>query len=143
MLDSAEVNRRLTHHLADLQKAAAKRREDVEDARRAFEDVLEREIAPTLRQLAQALKSRGFSFSVQTPSGAVRMVADRSSDDYVHIELDVAARPPAVVVLRQYTRGRRLIDDERVLAEGTAIASIDAARVLDVLLDVIVPFVEK
>ncbi len=143
MLDSAEVNRRLTHHLADLQKAAARRRGEVDAARKAFEDVLDREIAPTVRQLAQALKSRGFSFHVQTPAGAVRMVAERSSDDFIHVELDVTARPPAVVVKRQYTRGRRLIDDERVLAEGDAIASLDAARVLDVLLDLLVPFVEK
>lgn len=143
MLDSAEVNRRLTHHLADLQRTAVRRRADVDAARKAFDDVLDREVAPTARQLVQALKSRGVNFSVQTPAGAVRLVADRSSDDRIAIELDVTRRPPAVIATRQYTRGRRLLDDEVVVAEGEAIASLDAERTLEVLLERIEPFVEK
>ena len=143
MLDTAEVNRRLTHHLADLQKASAKRRADIDEARQTFDTVLEREVAPTVRQLAQVLKSRGFTFSVQTPAGAVRLVSDRSSDDFIAVELDVTRRPPAVVAVRQYTRGRRLIDDERILREGQAIGSLDAEHVLDTLLELIDPFVEK
>ena len=143
MLDSAEVNRRLTHHLADLQKAATRRRADVDAARKAFDDVADREVAPTARQLVQALKSRGIHFSVQTPAGAVRLVADRSSDDIIAIELDVTRRPPAVVAQRQYVRGRRLVEDEVVVAEGAAIADLDAERTLEVLLERIEPFVEK
>lgn len=143
MLDTAEVNRRLTHHLADLQKAAVKRRTEIDEARRQFDAVLEQEIAPTVRQLAQVLKARGFNFSVQTPAGAVRLVSERSSDDFVAIELDVTRRPPAVVAQRQYTRGRRLLDDERVLGEGPAVASVDAEQTLDVLLERLEPFLEK
>lgn len=143
MLDTAEVNRRLTHHLADLQKASAKRRADIDEARQTFDSVLEREVAPTVRQLAQVLKSRGFNFNVQTPAGAVRLVSDRSSDDFIAVELDVTRRPPAVVAARQYTRGRRLIDDERIIREGEAIAALDAEHVLDTLLELIDPFVEK
>jgi len=143
MLDTAEVNRRLTHHLADLQKAAARRRAETDEARRAFDLVLEREVAPTVRQLAQVLKARGFPFSVQTPAGAVRLVSDRSSDDFLAVELDVSRRPPAVVVQRQDTRGRRLLADERVLREGAGVASLEAEQTLDVLLELIEPFVEK
>lgn len=143
MLDSAEVNRRLTHHLADLQKAAARRRADIDEARQMFETVLEAEVAPTVRQLAQVLKSRGFHFNVQTPAGAVRLVSERSADDFVAFELDVTRRPPAVMAVRQYTRGRRLIDDERMIREGAAIATLDAEVVLDALLELIEPFVEK
>lgn len=143
MLDTAEVNRRLTHYLADLQKAAARRRTDTDEARRAFDEVLEREVAPTFRQFAQVLKSRGFNFSVQTPAGAVRLVSERSSDDFLAVELDVTRRPPAVLAIRQYTRGRRLLADERLIGEGAGIASVDAERTLDVLLELIEPFVEK
>ena len=143
MLDSAEVNRRLTHHLSGLHKASAKRRADTDEARRVFDDVLEREVAPTIRQLAQALKARGFGFSVQTPAGAVRLVSDRSSDDFVGVELDVTRRPPAAIAQRQYTRGRRLLADERLLREGDGIASLDAELTLDVLLELLEPFVEK
>lgn len=143
MLDSAEVNRRLTHHLAELQKAAARRRADNDVARKAFDEVLDTVVAPTARQLAQALKSRGAHFSVQTPAGAVRLVADRSSDDVIVVELDVTRRPAAVVASRQYTRGRRLLGDEVVVVEGEAIAALDAERTLEVLLERIEPFVEK
>ena len=143
MLDSAEVQRQFTHRLAQLRKAAVQRREDVSRAREAFERVLDAEIAPTVRQLAQVLKAQGFPFSVQTPAGAVRLVADRSSDDFIGVTLDVTRRQSAVVAHRQYTRGRRVLDDERVLAEGDAIASLEAGAVLDVLLDLVEPFIER
>jgi hypothetical protein len=143
MLDTVEVQRQLTHRLAELRKAATQRRDDVSRAREAFETVLDGELAPTVRQFVQVLKAQGFPFAVQTPAGAVRMTTERSADDFIEVALDVTRRPPAVVALRQYTRGRRLIDDERVVAEGEAIARLDAERILPILLDLIEPFVER
>ena len=143
MLETAEVRRQLTHRLAELKKAQAQRRSATDAARAAFDRVLEREIAPTLRQFAQALKAEGFSFSVQTPAGTARLVSDRSSDNVVDIGLELAGRQPAVVVRTAFTRGRRQIEDERTLAEGEAIGALDGERVLAVLLDVIEPFVER
>lgn len=143
MLETAEVRRQLTHRLAELKKAQAQRRAATDAARTAFDTVIEREIAPTVRQFAQALKAEGFPFSVQTPAGTVRLVSDRSSDNVVDIVLELGGRQPAVVVRSAFSRGRRQVEDERTLAEGEAIASIDGERVLAVLLDVIEPFVER
>jgi hypothetical protein len=143
MLETAEVRRQLTHRLADLKKAQAQRRAATDAARTAFDAVLEREIAPTVRQFAQALKAEGFPFSVQTPAGTVRLVSDRSSDNVVDIVLELAGRQPAVLVRSAFSRGRRQLDDERTLAEGDAIGSIDGERVLAVLLDMIEPFIER
>lgn len=143
MLETAEVRRQLTHRLAELKKAQAQRRSATDAARAAFDSVLEREIAPTLRQFAQALKAEGFPFSVQTPAGTARLVSDRSSDNVVDIGLELGGRQPAVVVRTAFTRGRRQIEDERTLAEGEAIGALDGERVLAVLLDVIEPFVER
>ena len=143
MLESAEVRRQLTHRLAELRKAQTQRRASAEAARATFEGVLEREIAPTMRQFAQALKAEGFPFSVQTPASTVRLVSDRSSDNVVDIVLEIGGPQPAVVVRTAYTRGRRQLEDERTLAQGDAIASLDGDRVLAVLLDVIEPFVER
>jgi hypothetical protein len=143
MLEMVEVQRRLTHRLAELRRAAAERRGEAARAREAYELVLDAEIAPTVRQLAQVLKAQGYNFSVQTPAGAVRMVTERSADDFLEIALDVTRRPAAVLARVQYTRGRRLLDDERVVAEGEVIGALEAERVLQVLLDLIEPFVEK
>jgi hypothetical protein len=143
MLETAEVRRQLTHRLAELRKAQTQRRATAEAARAAFEGVLEREIAPTMRQFAQALKAEGFPFSVQTPASTVRLVSDRSSDNVVDIVLELGGAQPAVVVRTAFTRGRRQLEDERTLAQGDAIASLDGDRVLAVLLDVIEPFVER
>ena len=143
MLETAEVRRQLTHRLAELRKAQTQRRASSEAARAAFEGVLEREIAPTMRQFAQALKAEGFPFSVQTPASTARLVSDRSSDNVVDIGLELGGAEPAVVVRTAYTRGRRQLEDERTLAQGAAIASLDGERVLAVLLDVIEPFVER
>jgi hypothetical protein len=143
MLETAEVRRQLTYRLAELRKAQTQRRATAEAARAAFEGVLEREIAPTMRQFAQALKAEGFPFSVQTPASTVRLVSDRSSDNVVDIVLELGGAQPAVVVRTAFTRGRRQLEDERTLAQGDAIASLDGDRVLAVLLDVIEPFVER
>jgi hypothetical protein len=143
MLETAEVRRQLTHRLAELRKAQAQRRSTADAARTAFDAVLEREIAPTVRQLAQALKAEGFAFSVQTPASTVRLVSDRSSDNVIDIVLELSGAQPSVLVRSAFTRGRRQLDDERVLAQGEGIASLDGERVLAVLLDVIEPFVER
>jgi hypothetical protein len=143
MLETAEVRRQLTHRLAELKKAQVQRRGTADTARAAFDAVLEREIAPTVRQFAQVLKAEGFPFSVQTPASMVRMVSDRSSDNVIDIVLELGLPQPAVVARSAYTRGRRQIEDERTLAQGEGIATIDAERVLAVLLDMIEPFVER
>lgn len=143
MLETAEVRRQLTHRLAELKKAHAQRRTAVDAARAAYDTVLEREIAPTLRQFAQALKAEGFAFSVQTPAGTARLVSDRSSDNAIDIALELGGAQPAVVVRSAFIRGRRQLEDERTLAQGDAIAALDGERVLAVLLDVIEPFVER
>ncbi|BCS31621.1 hypothetical protein TBR22_A08230 [Luteitalea sp. TBR-22] len=143
MLETAEVRRQLTHRLAELKKAQAQRRASADAARTAFDAILEREIAPTMRQFAQALKAEGFAFSVQTPAGAARLVSDRSSDNAIDVFLEVGGAQPAVIVRSAYSRGRRQLEDERTLAQGEAIGRIDGERVLAVLLDVIEPFVER
>ena len=143
MLETAEVRRQLTHRLAELRKAQSQRRSAGEAARAAFDTVLEREIAPTVRQFAQALKAEGFTFSVQTPASTVRLVSDRSSDNVIDIVLELGATQPTVMVRSAFTRGRRQLEDERVLAQGDGIAALDGERVLAVLLDVIEPFVER
>ena len=143
MLDTAEVRKQLTHRLAELKKAHALRRGATDAARTAFDTVVEREIAPTVRQFAQALKAEGFPFSVQTPASVVRLVSDRSSENVIDIVLELGGNQPAVVVRTTFARGRRQFEDERTLAEGPAIATLDGEHALAVLLDVIEPFVER
>lgn len=142
MLEAADVRKQLTHRLAELRKAQTQRRAANDKARTDFEAVLEREIAPTVRQFAQALKAEGHGFSVQTPAGAVRLVSDRSAENAMEVVLEAGATP-AVVLRWNVTRGRRQHDGERTLASGDAIATIDASQVLAALLDTIEPFVER
>ncbi|MBA2354246.1 MAG: hypothetical protein H0V80_06205 [Acidobacteria bacterium] len=143
MLETADVRKRLMHRLGELRKASGQRRALADAARAAFESVMDREIAPTVRQFAQALKAEGLAFSVQTPSASVRLVSDRSSDNAIEIALDLTGRQPTVYARSSYTRGRRDLQDERVLAEGEAIGALDAERVLAALLDLVEPFVER
>jgi hypothetical protein len=143
MLETAEVRRQLTHRLAELRKAQAQRRQAVDAARAVFDTVLEREVAPTVRQFVQALKAEGYPFSVETPAGMVRLVSDRSRDNVIDIVLDVAGPQPSVVVRSAFSRGRRTLEDERTIAEGEAIADLDGALVLAALLELVEPFVDR
>jgi hypothetical protein len=120
----------------------AAHRVEAEQVSQAFQQLLPG-AAAVWKQALNVLRAEGHAFSLQTPAGMLRVVADRSGEDFVEVALDTGRRPVAVVVRTRLARGRRVIDRESIVAEGDAAAALDEDRLLTVLLAEIEPFIER
>ena len=134
------VRKRLTETIERAKKQAAERRGRGDQASRDFDLFLQKVAVPLVRQVANALKADGYAFTVFTPSDSVRLMSDRSADDFIELSLDASANPPAVVGRISRTRGRRVIDAERAIGAPDAITE---EQLLDVLLKELEAFVER
>jgi len=139
-MEISVIRKRLTETIDRAKKQAAERRGRSDQASRDFEVFLQKIGVPLFRQIANALKADGYAFTVFTPSGSVRMMSDRSSDDFIELSLDAAEDPPQVMAHVSRTRGRRVIDAERpVGAPGT----LTEEELLTFLLKELEAFVER
>ena len=148
-MDIAEVRKRVRATIEHAQRAAAERRESRDRAARAFESFLNTTAIPLFRQVANALRADGYLFSVFTPSGSVRLMSDRNSQDYIEIVLDPgdstgsdSRATPCVVGHTSWSRGRRVKELERVVGSGEPEA-ITEADLLAFLMKELEPFVER
>src|SRR4051794_14722287 len=139
-MEISVVRRRLTETIERAKKRAAERRGRSDQASRDFELFLQKVAVPLFRQIANALKADGYAFTVFTPSGSVRMMSDRSSDDFIELSLDTAEDPPQVMAHVSRTRGRRVIDAERPVGAPELITE---EQLLEFLLKELEAFVER
>lgn len=134
------VRKRLTETIERAKKQAAERRGRGDQASRDFDLFLQKVAVPLVRQVANALKADGYAFTVFTPSDSVRLMSDRSADDFIELSLDASANPPAVVGRISRTRGRRVIDAERAIGAPDVLTEED---LLEFLMKELEAFVER
>jgi len=127
------VRKRLTETIERARKQAAERRGRSDQAARDFTVFLQKVAVPLFRQIANA-------FTVFTPSDSVRLMSDRSADDYIELTLDADENPPQVMGEISRTRGRRVIDAERPVGAPDAVTE---EQLLDFLLKELEAFVER
>jgi len=139
-MEISVVRKRLTDTIDRAKKQAAARRGRTEQATREFEVFLQKIAVPLMRQLANALKADSYAFTVFTPSDSVRLMSDRSADDFIELSLDPSAEAPQVSARISRTRGRRVIDAERAVG---APADVTEEQLLDFLLRELEAFVER
>jgi hypothetical protein len=142
-LEAGEVRRRVRLRIEALKHEASQHRIHVDAATAAYGPWLEQVAVPLFRQFTQALRAEGLLFRVNTPTGLVRIEAERSADDYLELSLDTERRPPAVVLRRGYTRGHHVFTDERVVAEGIDYSHVSPSDVLDHLVEDATPFLSR
>jgi len=139
-MEISVVRKRLTETIERAKKQAADRRGRSDQASRDFEVFLQKVAVPLMRQVANALKADGYAFTVFTPSGSVRLMSDRSAEDYIELTLDTADDPPRVMGQISRTRGSRVIDAERAIGTPDALTE---DQLLDFLLKELEAFVER
>ena len=69
-------------------------------------------------------------------------MSDKASEDYIELSLDTSADQPMVMGRSSHARGRRVIENERAIAEQT-VANLTEDHVLNYLLKELEPFVER
>ena len=95
---------------------------------------------PLFKQVANVLRIGGYLFTVFTPSGSVRLMSDRSAEDYIEVSLDTTGDRPQVIGHASRSRGRRVVDAERAIGEP---GELTEEELLAFLLKELEPFVER
>ena len=140
-MESSTVRNRLNLVIDAAKRSLATRRARNEEGVRSYERVLEFTV-PLFRQVAQALKVNGYLFSVFTPGGGVKLMSERSPEDYIEVALDTSGEQPTVMGHVSRTRGRRVIESEHPVAQKP-VGELTEEDVLEFLLKEIEPFVER
>ena len=88
------------------------------------------------------MKAEGYSFNVFTPGGSVRLMSDKTAEDYIELSLDTSGEQPLVVGHSSRARGRRVVESERPVGEGP-VRELTEEQVLASLMEELEPFVER
>lgn len=140
MADVGLIRKRLRAEIDEARRVSATRRERVNAATRAYETLLESIAIPAFRQLANILRAEGVPFDVQTPSGGIRLVSDRTRDDVIELALDTIQEPPQVVLITTRMRGGNMLRTERPIKDGAAIEAIAEDDLIERLIDELRPW---
>jgi hypothetical protein len=143
MLETGEVRKRVLQAIDRARRAAADHRAEADLASSRFEAFAADVAGPVFRQCANALRVEGYPFQVFTPAGSLRLASDKSGDAFIELALDTARPHVALVGRVSYTRGRDVIENERVVFEGPDLDGFGEERVLEFLLDSLPPFVAR
>ena len=139
-MEVSEVRKRLLQAIERSKRQAADRRVRSDEASRAFTAFLDTIAVPMFRQVANILRVENYKFAVFTPSGSVRLMSDRSAEDYIEISLDASGDIPRVMGHTRRRRGNRVIDSERPMGDPATLAESD---VLEFLLEELEGFVDR
>lgn len=142
-IETSEVRKRLKAAIEQSRRAAIERRGQLDLAATAYTQFLEHTAAPLVHVLANVLLAEGYSFTVFTPNGGLRMASAKSGDDYIEFALDTSRAEPFVLLRVNQARGRRVLQHERPVNARTAVDQLTEEDVLQALLEEIAPFVER
>src|SRR5580765_1486245 len=142
-MEVSEVRKRILDTLARAKIEAAARRARNAEVATAYERFLETVAAPLVHQVASILKVEKFLFAVHTPASAVRLVSERSPEDFVEIRLDTSGQVPQVVAHVERVRGRETLVEDRPIRPGVLVEHLTDQDVLDAVSDTLTALVEK
>jgi hypothetical protein len=112
----------------------AARRAQMDAATREYEAFLERVAVPLFKQTANVLRAEGHQFSVFTPGGSVRLMAERGNDSYIEVALDTNGSAPKLLGRTSRSRGGNVTQTELVLNATSDISALTEEDLLGFLL---------
>jgi hypothetical protein len=141
-METSILRKRINDTIEAARRSAAERRTRSDEASRVYAAFLDTVATPLFKQVANILRASGYTFTVFTPSGSVRLMSDRNADDYSELTLDTTSEQPMVLGRTSRARGRRVIETEQPIAE-LAVAALTEEHVAQYLLRELEPFVER
>jgi hypothetical protein len=139
-MEIADVRKRILLTIERAKQRAVERRARGDEAARAYSTLLDTIAVPMFRQVANVLRAEGYSYSVFTPSGSVRLMSDRSAEDFIELTLDTSGGEPQVVGRTSRSRGRRVVESEGAIGSPAALSEGD---LLEFLVKELEAFVER
>lgn len=141
-METSVLRKRVADTIEKARRAAADRRARGDEAGRAYAVFLDTVAVPLFKQVANVLRASGYTFTVFTPAGAVRLMSDKRSEDYIELSLDSSGDHPLVMGKSSRSHGRNIIERERAIAE-LSVEHLTEEHVLTYLLKELEPFVER
>ncbi|MEX2273746.1 MAG: hypothetical protein WD690_19940 [Vicinamibacterales bacterium] len=140
MPDLSDLRRRVRQAIQDAKQKGAARRASRDEAAGAWATVVSAVVEPVATDVAAALTGEGLPFRLDTPRGTVRLVSERSPDDYIEIALDDSdeREAPEVIGRTVRARGRQSVTVVEELLGPPAQLSED--RVVAFLMGAIAPW---
>jgi hypothetical protein len=142
-MEVSEIRRRVRAAIESARREAKERRVRSDRAAVEYQDFLRDRAVPVFQTVAAALVAESYRFKVFTPADSVRLASENSGNDFIELSLDPGADPPTVIGRTSRGRGSRLVESERPVREGTAIAELTDEDVLAFLMAEITGFVER
>jgi hypothetical protein len=139
-MEISDIKRRVVETIERARRRAAERRTRHDEAAREYETFLDRTAIPVFKQVSNVLRAEGFVFTVFTPGGSVRLMSDRSNEDYIELALDTSGDEPLVSGRTGRSRGRRVVESEQPIGPPAALTESD---VLSFVLKALEPLVER
>ncbi len=119
------------------------RRQKSDEAEQAYRTFLDHVAGPLARQIVNALRAEGYSFTVSTPSRGLRVSLDQGRDDFVELALNMETDQPHVVGRIRRTRGSRTIDEERPVKSGATPQDVSEDDLLEFFAQALEPWLER
>jgi hypothetical protein len=139
-MEISDIKRRVVETIERARRLAGERRVRIDGATREYEAFLDRIAVPVFKQVANVLRAEGYMFTVFTPGGSVRLMSDRSAEDYVELELDTSGDEPVVIGHASRSRGRRVVESEGPIGPP---ATLNEEDVLSFVLKSLEPLVAR
>src|SRR3989442_10667253 len=139
----SDVKKQVLQAINRAKRGAAERQTRTEEAAREYEAFLESVAIPLFRQVANVLRAEGYLFNIFTPGGSVRLMSDRSAEDYLELFLDTTEDPPRVTGRASRSRGRRVLESERPIGSPGSLRALTEDDVLGFVMKELEPFVER
>ena len=142
-METGEVRKRVLHAITAARGRAQARRQQADEATRAYGAFLENVATPVVHQVASALKAEGYPFTVFTPGDGLRLASDRGRDDFVEFALDTSGDRPQVIGRISQSRGSRRLEDERPVKAGAPPNALSEEDVLDFVIQALEPWLAR
>ena len=142
-MEISDIKRRVVETIERARRQAAGRRTRNDEAAREYETFLNQTAIPVFKQVSNVLRAEGFAFTVFTPGGSagnVRLMSDRSAEDYIELSLDTSGEEPVVSGHTGRSRGRRVVESEHAIGPPGMLTEND---VLSFILKALEPLVER
>ena len=139
-MEISDIKRRVVETIERARRRAVERRTRHDEAAREYEAFLDRTAIPVFKQVSNVLRAEGVVFTVFTPGGSVRLMSDRSTEEYIELSLDTSGDEPLVSGHASRSRGRRVIESEQAIGPPATLTEND---VLSFVLKALEPLVER
>ena len=120
-MEIADVRKRVRETIDRVRRQPADRRARTDAAAQAFERFLVHTATPLVQQIAGVLRAEGYSVTVFTPAGSVRLMSDRRAEDFIELSLTTASDRPRVVLHSSHARASGIEEAERSLGDPSSI----------------------